>query len=194
VARLDYRQGDYCFQFSSYEMGAYCCACPGRQQFVEHDHPRNWSEQVVCFRNWVGHLAHELTCHDPWEELAKYRLPIDGADQADARNETISGVEAQAIAQQVSALAEAIEASYDLTPEQRDFVREKLAYLAEAAMREKSGDWALSALGVCATLAMALSLDEDGAARLWRMLRERVGEFVRLSRRKVSRPVFEPTG
>lgn len=46
VSRLSYRQGDYYFQFSSYEMGGRCIACPGGYQFIEYDYPKGWTEQA----------------------------------------------------------------------------------------------------------------------------------------------------
>jgi hypothetical protein len=192
VSRLSYRQGDYYFQFSSYEMGSRCTACPGLYQLVEHEYPKSWAEQEDHFRNWTQHLRREIECRDPWNELAKYRISFSRAGGEDGPNETISGVDAQAIAQQLSALADAIDAEYTLTAEQSTFVRERLAYLAEAAMREKSRDWAYSALGVCATLALALTLDEEQAPRLWHMIKERVGTFVRLSEQGTPNSVAEP--
>jgi len=193
VSRLTYPKADYYFQFSSYEVGGYCIACPGRQQLVEYDHPKSWTEQEIHVRNWAGHLRREITCPDPWNELAKYRLPLAWAGVEEGPNETISGVEAQAIAQQLSGLADRIATDFDASAEQATFVRERLAYLAEAAMREKSRDWAYSALGVCATLAAALALDEDSTARLWRVVKERVGTFVRLSVQGTPISAAEPT-
>ena len=193
VSRLTYRKADYYFQFSSSEVGGYCIACPGRQQLVEYDHPKSWAEQENHVRNWAGHLHREITCPDPWSELAKYRISLVGAGGEDGPNEAISGVEAQAIAQQLSVLADRIGVEFDASEEQTAFVRERLTYLAEAAMRQKSRDWAYSALGVCATLAMALSLDEDGATKLWRTIKERVGAFVRLSKPEAPHSVAEPT-
>jgi hypothetical protein len=193
VSRLSYRQRDYYFQFSSYEMGARSVACPGCYQLVELDYPKGWSEQETQFRNWAQHLRREIECLDPWSELAKYRIPITWAVGADGTNETISGAEARAIAQNLAALADAIEVDFGMSEEQAAFVRGRLAYLAEAAMREKSRDWAYSALGVCATLAMALSLDEDGAAKLWLQIKESVGAFVRLSEHEAPHSVAGPS-
>ncbi|UCD51209.1 MAG: hypothetical protein JSW27_00985 [Phycisphaerales bacterium] len=192
VSRLIHRSAGYYFQFSSYEVGGYCMACPGRQQLVEYDHPKSWDEQENHVRNWAGHLRREIACPDPWSELAKYRLPVAWAGGEDGPNEAISGVEAQAIAQQLSALADRIEAESDASEEQVAFVRARLAYLAEAAMREKSRDWAYSVLGVCATLAMVLSLDEDDTRKLWAMVKERVGAFIHLDDHETRHPVTNP--
>jgi len=194
VSLLSYRQGDYYFQFSSYEMGAYCIACPGCNQLIACDHPRGWDDQADHFRNWAEHLRREVECAAPWGELAKYRIATAVAGGTDGPNETISGAEAREIARNLTALAAAIEAEFDLPEERAAFVRGRLAYLGEAAMREKSRDWVYSALGVCATLAMALSLDADGAARLWSLVKGQVGAFVHLSEHEMPHSVAGPSG
>ncbi len=194
VSRLDYVREDYYFQFSSCEAGAYCIASPGRYQLVEYHYPKNWEEQTGYFRNWTQHLRREIQCHDPWSDLAKYRVPIEAACHFDGQNEAISGVEAQEVAQQLTELAYAIAMEYDLPKEQAAFVQARLAYLSEAAMREKSLDWAHSALGVCITLAMALSLDREQTARLWALLKCHVGAFIHFADQEAPHRVRSPWG
>ena len=182
VECLSYREGEYYFRFSSYAEGSCCMASPGAYQLVEYEYPRAWAQQAESFRNWTGRLRREIACSDPWEELAKYRLAV-AAGGFDGPNETISGAEVEQIARHMAALGDEIQLAFELAGEPAAFARERLAYLSEAAMRLKSRDWCYAAVGVCATMAMMLSLDEDQAKELWSMIKNRVGAFVRLSER-----------
>lgn len=184
VERLSYREDAYYFQFSSYESGACCMSSPGAYQLVEYEYPRAWAQQADSFRNWAERLRREIACGDPWEALAKYRLAVAAGGGLDGPNETLSGAEVEQIARRLAALGEEIELAFELEGESSAFARERLAYLAEAAKRLKSRDWCYAAVGVCATMAMMLSLDEDQAGRLWSMVKDRVGTFVRLSDRQ----------
>lgn len=184
VERLSYREDPYYFQFSSYESGACCMSSPGAYQLVEYEYPRAWAQQADSFRNWTERLRREVTCGDPWETLAKYRLAVADGGGLDGPNETISGAEVEQIGRRLAALGDELELAFELEGESSALARERLAYLAEAAKRLKSRDWCYAAVGVCATLAMLLSLDEDQARRLWSMVKNRVGTFVRLSERQ----------
>ena len=184
VSRLRYREGEYYFQFTWYEAGSRSEACPGRYQLVESEHPTSWAEQVVHFRNWVKHLRREMACPDPWGELARYLIIIGSGGLEEMSNDTISGHEAERIAEKVSELARAIESEFELTGEQAQSVRDKVCDLTEAAKRQKSRDWAHSALGVCAALAMTLSLSEESTVRLCRLAESHIGEFVHLIDRR----------
>jgi hypothetical protein len=180
ISRLSHRQGDYYFRFTWYEAGSCCEASPGRFQLVQQDHPKDWAEQVVHVRNWARHLRREIRCPDPWAELAKYQIAIGPGSLEDMPNETISGGEAERIAEGLADLAKAIESEFELTGEQAHSVRGRVSYLAEAAKRQKSCDWAYSALGVCAAIAMTLSLSERSTARFCRLAENHIGEFAHL--------------
>jgi hypothetical protein len=184
VSRLRYREGEYYFQFTWYEAGSRCESCPGRYQLVEYQHPTSWAEQMVQFRNWVKHLRREIECPDPWAELARYLIIIGPGDLEEMSNDTISGHGAERIAEKTSDLARAIESEFELTGEQAQTVRDKASYLAEAAKRQKSRDWAHSALGTYAALAMTLSLSEESTVKLCRLAESHLGEFVHLIDRR----------
>lgn len=181
VSQLSHRQGDYYFRFTWYEVGSRCEACPGRFQLVEQEHPKDWAEQVVHVRNWARHMRREIECPDLWADLARYQIILGPGSLEEMPNETISGGEAERIAEKLSEFAKAIETEFELTREQAQSVRGKISYLAEAAKRQKSRDWAYSALGVCAIVAMTLSLSETSAAKLCHLAERHIGEFAHLS-------------
>jgi hypothetical protein len=192
VSRLNYREGTYYFQFSSHELNAWCVACPGRFRSMDYEYPKDWQEQEGVFRNWTKFLKREVEFPDYWGEMAKYQAAV-GVEPADTVvNEPISACEADDIGRVLTRLGERVGQELKLEGEAVSLVRGKFAYLAEAARRQRSRDWVYTALGVCATTAMALSLSQDGAAALWALLRNEVGRILHF--KEVSRVVHFTQG
>ncbi|MCL5279365.1 MAG: hypothetical protein M1376_05625 [Planctomycetes bacterium] len=181
VSRLNYRGGEqYYFQFSSYEVNAWCVACPGRFRTMDHSYPKNWEEQEGTFRAWAQTLKTELDTPDPWVELAKYRLVLGGELSGDVVNEPIAAVEAEQISLALMELGPRAARDLSLRDDQAALLRARLAYVADAARRERSRDWVYTVIGAWASSAAALALTEEQAAALWQMLRSELGSFVNL--------------
>jgi hypothetical protein len=181
VSRLNYRAGTYYFQFSSAELGAWCVACPGRYRALDYDYPKDWHEQESVFRNWTSHLKREIQIPDPWEDLAKYQVAIGAQTVNGTVNEPISACEADRIGQILTGLGQRVGQELKLDGEAVTLVRGRFAYLAEAARRQRSRDWVYTALGVCVTTAMSLSMAPEGAAALWAIIQDEVGRVVHLA-------------
>jgi hypothetical protein len=181
VSRLDYRDEVHYFQFSSHELNAWCVACPGRYRSLDYEYPKDWNEQEGVFRNWAACLKREIEVPDPWSALAKYQAVLGMEPPDNVVNEPISACEADEIRRVLARLGERIGQELKLDGEAVTLVRGKFAYLAEAARRQKSRDWVYTALGVCATLAMSLSLSADGAAALWDLVQHEVGRVAHLT-------------
>jgi hypothetical protein len=181
VSRLNYRGGEqYYFQFSSYEVNAWCVACPGRYRTMDYWYPKTWEEQEGIFRTWAQTLKRELDTPDPWVELAKYRLILNGEPSGDVVNEPIAAVEAERIGLALIGLGDSAARALSLDDERAALLRARLAYLADAARRERSRDWVYTVMGVWVSVAAALALTEEQAAALWGMLRYDLGSFVNL--------------
>jgi hypothetical protein len=183
VSRLNHRDGTHYFQFSSHELNAWCVACPGRYRSIDYEYPKDWQEQEGVFRNWAAHLKREIEIPDPWGALAKYQAVLGVEPPDHVVNEPISAYEADDIGRVLTRLGERIGQELKLDGEAVALVRGKFAYLAEAARRQRSRDWVYMALGVCATIAMSLSLSPDGAAALWDLMRNEVGRVAHLTDR-----------
>jgi hypothetical protein len=181
VSRLNYREGTYYFQFSSDELGAWCAACPGRYRALDYEYPKDWQGQEGFFRSWMNHLKREVEVLDPWDRLAKYRLAVGTLMSAEGGNEPICAQEADGIGHAMTRLGQRIGQELKLDPEAVTLVRGKFAYLAEAARRQRSRDWTYTALGVCATTAMSLSLSPEKAATLWTLIETEVRQIVHLT-------------
>jgi len=177
VSVLKHRGGQHYFLSSSYEMDAWCIACPGVYRTMDYGYPKTWEEQEGIFRQWAGSLKREMDTQDPWVELAKYRLVLDGELPGEAVNEPIPAVEADQIGQALTRLADHAAQELSLSGEQAAMVRDKLAYLAEAARRQRSRDWIYTTMGVWASMAAALSLTEGQAAILWQTIRSEISPF-----------------
>ena len=186
MSRLNYREGAYYFQFSSCELNAWCVACPGRYRSLDYEYPKDWQEQERVFQNWASHLKREVQISDPWEDLAKYGVAIGAQTLNGTVNEPISACDADRIGEILTRLGQRVGQELRLDGEAVSLVRSKFAYLAEAARRQRSGDWVYTALGVCATTAMSLSLSPDGAVALWRFIEAEVRQVVHLTQSFVS--------
>lgn len=181
VSRLNYREGTYYFQFSSDELGAWCAVCPGRYRALDYEYPKGWQEQEGFFRSWMHHLQREVEVPDLWDTLAKYQVAVGALTPTEAGNEPICAQEADGIGRAMTRLGERIGQELRLDPEAVTLVRGKFAYLAEAARRQRSRDWTYTALGVCATAAMSLSLPPEEAATLWTLIETEVRHVVHVT-------------
>jgi len=181
VSRLSYREGTYYFQFSWYDLSSWCVLCPGRSRLLEYEHPMNWREQEACFVAWAQCLKREIEAPDPWAEMARYRVAIQAGPEDTMANEFIPAFEAEQIAQGLAALVDAISREFRLNDAQTALLRGRLEYLAEAAKRQKSRDWAYTALGICVTAAMGLAIPPTKAKTLWDLIKAEVSRFVPLT-------------
>ncbi len=181
VSRLNHRDGTHYFQFSSHELNAWCVACPGRYRSMDYEYLKDWHEQEGVLRNWAACLKREIEIPDPWGRLAKYQAVLGMEPPDNVVNEPISAYEADNVRRVLTRLGERIGQELKLDGEAVALVRGKFAYLAEAARRERSRDWVYMALGVCATVAMSLSLSADGAAALWGLMQNEVGRVAHLT-------------
>ena len=147
---------------------------------MEYEHPMNWKEQEASFRAWAQCLKRELESPDPWAEMAKYKIALNGEPSEAVLNEPISAYEADHIGERLLQLAEQIEQDLRLGDKEATLVRGRLGYLAEAARRQKSRDWLYTALGVCITIAMGLGLDNDAMRVLWQQIGSQLGSVIRI--------------
>ncbi len=181
VSRLNYRGAEqYYFQFSSYEINAWCVASPGKFRTMDYWYPKTWEEQEGILRIWAQTLKTELDTPDPWAELAKYRMIVNGELSGEVVNEPIPAAEAEQIGQALRRLAGSAAERLSLVEDQAALVRAKLEYLADAARRERSRDWVYTVMGAWGATAVALTLTVEQAATLWQMLRSELGSFVNL--------------
>jgi hypothetical protein len=181
VSRLNYREGEYYFQFTSHEVNAWCIACPGQYRSLDYEYPKNWEEQEAVLRKWMQFLKRELAAPDPWGELAKYKVALGVREIQGECNEAISAVEAEGIGQALSRLADGLVRDLKLDEAGAAAVRAKLEYLAQAARRERSLDWVYTALGVCASLGAALALPESMTPALWEAFQKELGQYIHLT-------------
>lgn len=180
VSKLSYRDGTWYFQFCSYELNAWSVASPGVYRSVDYEYPKNWEEQEGHFRNWAHCLKRERDTIDPWAELAKYKMVFALEGPEEMVNEPIAAVEAEQIGESLVRVCDRIVPELRLEGEQALLVRTRLGYLADAAGRQRSRDWAYTMLGICVSMAIALSLSEEMSVILWRLVESELGPFVRL--------------
>ncbi len=177
VPRLEYIGGEYYFQFEPYS----CTFSPGQRQIVQHKSDVRADDQaVILVEQWAYFLSREITAPDLWAEMEKYKTSISLTPAEQIVNEPIPANEVEKISEQLSSLADKIEEGFELTNEQNQFVRSKLNYLAEAAKRQRSMDWAHNLIGVSVTIMMGLALAPDEAKEIWELIRSFMGGFIHL--------------
>lgn len=179
VSRLNYLDGKYYFQFKMYGESGECWFSPGQEMAVHREPAPFWMGQKNSVKFWSDYLKREIDAPDLWAEMEKYKTSVSIALPEKLLNEPIPANEAEKISEQLSSLADKIEKQFELTNEQNQFVRSKLNYLAEAAKRQRSMDWAHTLIGVSVTIAMGLALAPDQAKELWELMR-RLGELIHL--------------
>lgn len=156
----------YFFLFEMYEDG-HCYTCsPGNELFEEEECPDIWEEQLVAVELWVSNLKDEIDAPDLWSDLNKYQIAISPDVADDGLNEVISASEAEIISDKLEFLGDEIKKVYNLVSEQDRFVRTKLKYLAEAAKRSRTQDWAAIALTVFQTIMCGLTLTPEQQQQL----------------------------
>lgn len=188
ISSLNYRGGHFYFKFDFFfskrvddfiPKTPHCEFSPGGELPMSHEYPDNWQLQKDCVHKWAGYLKREIEAPDLWAEMEKYKTSVSLALPEQLLNEPIPASEAEKISEQLSSLADKIEKQFELTNEQNQFVRSKLNYLADAAKRQRSMDWANTLIGVSVTIAMGLALAPDKAKELWELMR-RLGELIHL--------------
>jgi hypothetical protein len=188
VSRLTHRDDLHYFQFSSFDSNAACTACPGMYRTTDDQHPKDWQEQEQFFRQWAQCLKNELHSPDLWPEVARHRLALVGEPSGEMVNEPIPAVQADQIGVALVRLADAVAQDLSLTDRRALLVRAKLAYLADAARRQRRGDWMHLVLGVWTCLVASLSLTEEQTARLQAMAQAEFGSLVSLAHPKLQAP------
>jgi hypothetical protein len=188
VSRLTHRDDLHYFQFSSLEPNAACIACPGIYRTTDDQHPRDWQEQEGFFRQWAQCLKGELHAPDLWLEVARGRLAWVGECSGERVNELIPAAQADQIGVALVRLADAVAKELSLTERRALLVRAKLAYLADAARRQRCGDWVHLACGAWASLVTSLSLTEAQTARVQAIAQAEFGSLVSLAHPKVQAP------
>jgi hypothetical protein len=180
VSKLNHRDGEHYFQFSSYEMNAWCVACPGQFRSMDYHYPKSWDEQEKLFAQWARTLKVELDNPDPWVEMAKYGLTFNGDGGLTTANEPIPALEAEQIGWAMTRLVDRLTRGLSLDAEQSRLVQERCEHIAEMARRQRSRDWAYTVLGVCTSMAMMLSPSQEQLPVLWEILESELSEFIRL--------------
>ncbi len=170
-------------------MNAWCAASPGQFRSLDYEYPKTWEEQEGIFKKWVHWLKREVAAPDLWGELAKYTLALGVRVAEEGPNEPISAVEADRIAAALIRLAAAVVRELKLGVDESTLVRSKLQYLGEAARRQRSIDWVHTAIGVCASIAMAIYLPKDKTPDLWRLFQSELGWIIQLTGSESSSPV-----
>lgn len=181
VCRLNYRDGAYYYQFSWYELNSWCVVSPGRYRAIEYEHPTDWQEQETCFRNWARQLRREAEAPDLWGEMEKYKVVFSAVLPERLVNEPVPACEAEEISERMSLLADKIEQQLKLRSKESEFVHRKLGYLAEAAKRQRSADWAYASLGVFVAIATGLAMSRRRAKTLSELVQSELKGFIHLT-------------
>lgn len=176
VSRLDYRDGHFYFQFDN----DVCIFSPGEGRAVQHLSTSFWEGQIEYTQKWAYRLKQEIDTPNLWQELEKYRPTFSLVPPEQLLNEPIPSYEVDEIVDKINELSDKMEQLFELTEEQNKFIRSRLKYLAEAAKRQGRLDWVHTCIGVLVTIATALAMAPAETTRLWQLVKNLLGGFIRL--------------
>lgn len=177
-ARLNYLDGRYFFQFDI--DNRLCFFSPGYKKPVQYISIESWNRQIFCMKAWIMYLEKEMATPDLWAEVEEYKSILSLAPGEQLANKPIPQNEVEKIEAKLQLLAEKIEQQFELDEEQKQFVRSKLNYLADAAKRQPLRDWQNIAASVFLSIALNLVLEPEKAQQLKQLIKSIIEPFLRL--------------
>lgn len=174
VLCIFYTDTDYFYQFdfartSGHHVGIFC---PGYRLPIETKEYTSWIQQLNSVNSWVVHLKQEIEAPDLWEQISKYAPSKAVALQDDRGNEPFSYQEVESIRASLEKLQDEIQKQFTLNKGQMDYVKENIAYLAEAAKGQGRIDWKNLFIGAMIGTAFNLALDPEKAKLLWNLVQK----------------------
>jgi len=157
---------EFYFVFSKYEI----IYSPGEDEYEYRWKPRSrisFEENLQELLPWLDYLKREVDA-PKWED---FFLPPKESLPEPSSNEPFTEPELVKIAAGLRQIEERLNQEFQLTDEQRRFVRERLEYLENAAQRAGRFDWgniaAAVLINLVTTLASAFALDPAKAQALF---------------------------
>lgn len=171
VPVLRFKNSDFFFKFDC-ELGRhYAVYSPGEEKITDYFNTDSWHHQRNCCDSWLSYLKREITAPDLWSEVAKYQIPSGMEVKPDILNEQFTIPQVERIVQGLQQIKDYLEKEKLISKEHREFVEEKLNYLAEAARRQGRKDWIHTAIGVLGTICVALTLSIEQGRTLFNILK-----------------------
>lgn len=181
VSCLWYKDAPYYFEFDmlimligdKHEVRYRARYCPGEEKEpVKVQTCYNWEAVSYNVKKWLMSLQKEIEGPDLWEQVSKY-APKELVTLQDERgNEPFSDPELKSIRVSIDNLKIKIEQNFSLNPEQMDYVKERLDYIADKAEKFGRHDWLLFFLGCIFTIASYLTFPKEQAGLLWKLVKE----------------------
>ena len=139
-----------------------------------------WEEQLDHISIWADRLKRELEEPDLWSELAAIQSGFSFEAPHGYINTLISAGEAKRLKEGIRLFETRITKDFHLNKDQYDFVRTKLNYLSEAIERQGRTDWIYTAIGVFASIGMAIGISAANSDKFWTLIKETLGTVFRL--------------
>ena len=123
-------------------------------------------EVLVHFRKWLNEVAkayvQDIDLPDYWAQVEMYKSFVDESTAPTGDNrERFSDEERQEVRDSVKRFHTMIGEEFKPTPEQKEFIKERLDYLSRAAERLNRFDWNGLAISVVVSIAVNLSVDTE---------------------------------
>ena len=183
VSKLVYsaRSHEFYFIFDFDDDGdCYATYYPGSKIAVIDEGHHDWSTQIGYVKEWAERLKREIDEPDLWEQLSSIQsgFRIDTSDAP--MGEPISAADAIRLREGISLLASRLTEEFNMSQKQQVFVKQKLDYLSEAIERQSRGDWTHTAIGVFASIGMAIGVSAANSDKFWTLIKYTLGTVFKL--------------
>lgn len=177
---LRYGEGEYFFKFDFYGNKHYADFSPGTEHINVKELTDTWKIQLILVSQWLTSLQKEVNDPDLWSELEKYRITEDPGFTEGSTNDPFTVHEVEQIVLCLDTIKENLETHIKDNVQHREFVDNKLNYLADAAKRQGRRDWIHTSIGVIVTISIALALAPEEARNIWSILKTAFSEMLKL--------------
>lgn len=138
----------------------------------------DWSHVREVFIRWlegdVRDYIHEKELPDEWAQLDAYKSFVDSSPSLDNSGEDttpFTDEEKEYVRDSVENFRTMIAEEFKPTPEQSEFISERLEYLSRAADRLNRFDWNGLAISVVVSIAVNLSVDTERGRLLYTLFK-----------------------
>lgn len=181
---LVHRPTGYHYEFDSFHYETFTDAgteyiarfSPGHSDMVEESSVHGWEGLLSVVGEWLVYLKREIEAPNFWAAVSEEKKLIEASSQEE-ENRPFNQDELRYIGQQLTEIKEFLFKTQELSESHKQFVTDRLDYLADAAGRVGRVDWKNQLVGVLLGIAMQTALTSDATRELFRFAWTALGQL-----------------
>lgn len=139
---------------------------------------------LVTFKGWLENHAkkyiQEIQLPDYWSQMEMFKSFVADAEPNEGNREEFTEEEREVVRQSVQRFRGLLEEHFDPTPEQKEFINERLDYLTKAVDRLNKFDWRGLAFSTLVSISVNLTVDTERGKILFHLFKEAFKATVKL--------------